>query len=298
VRPELGVGLLYEALLRCAVSLPLALLAAWLLRRYCLAFLGPARLDSRQSWLAALAQGALVAAAALVITLLPGLLLGAYDPGSPGWEAFRYQGTGGHGPGLLALLLLASALFEELFFRAVLLALLGLLGWYIVGVLFSPPAEPERALHWRLRVWFFCGLLANLVVALAFGAVHLKNPAVSLGAVANISLAGLLLGFLFWQRGDILSALSFHYLWNLGLALLGLPVSGWAILPLPLGFGIRGAVPGPLTGGHFGPEDSLCASLALLAACIWLARRQWRNEDSAGRPAGAAARPPDSDNQT
>jgi membrane protease YdiL (CAAX protease family) len=289
VRPELGVGLLYETLVRCVVSLPLALLACWLLRRYCLAVLGPGRLDSRQPWYAALGLGALVAGAALAITLLPGLLLGSYNPASPGWEAFSYRGAGGHGPGLLALLLLASALFEELFFRAVLLALLGLLGWYIVGVLFAAPVEPARAFNWRLRVWFFCGLLANLVVALAFGAVHLKNPAVSLGAIANVSLAGLLLGFLFWQRGDILSALSFHYLWNLGLALLGLPVSGWAILPLPLGIGMRGAVPGILTGGHFGPEDSFCASLALLAGCIWLAHRQWRNQPARRRGAGSPA---------
>jgi hypothetical protein len=96
-------------------------------------------------------------------------------------------------------------------------------------------------------------------------------------ALANILLAGLWLGLLLWSRASLVCAWSAHFVWNTALALLGLPVSGFTLLPPALGFGFTGARPGLLTGGTFGPEASLPCSVAFGVLTAWLMWRMVRD---------------------
>ncbi|MCC7477434.1 CPBP family intramembrane metalloprotease [bacterium] len=254
--------------------LPFGLVSLWLLLRF-----GLARwLSLPPRGLPALARaGALDFAAGLGnglfllgFAVLPALALGAYSPARPGWQAFE--------PGLRLidnqvrlgskLLFLLQSLFEEALFRGFALSLLALLLLWICSF-FIPRSAGGR-------VWFFCCLSANLVVSLAFAAVHSRNPEVSPIALANIALAGYWLGALMlWQR-SLLGAWSAHFIWNFALAILGLPVSGIHFSAAQYGIGIAGAQPGLLSGGAFGPEAGLPVTLGLLALSIWYTARSWK----------------------
>jgi membrane protease YdiL (CAAX protease family) len=110
------------------------------------------------------------------------------------------------------------------------------------------------------------------LTSVAFGALHLANPgATALGAV-NTGAAGLFLGVVYLRTGSLWWASGAHLGWNWGLGYLaGLPVSGLTVVTSPPA---QGLLHGPawLTGGSFGPEGSVVATLGFLAAaaaCWW-----------------------------
>lgn len=111
--------------------------------------------------------------------------------------------------------------------------------------------------------------MANTLIALLFAFVHADNPNAELIGVINVGLAGLVLGQLYWLHGSVIGAWTLHWVWNAGLATLGMPVSGLAIGPPLLGVGATGARVPLLSGGQFGPEASLAATAAL--TLVWLA---------------------------
>lgn len=123
------------------------------------------------------------------------------------------------------------------------------------------------------RAYFLTNLMAsmNKYVALAlvstvFALVHGINPNVSWIGVANIVLAGLLLGIYYVHRGNLWFPLGLHFAWNFTQGVvLGVPVSGLGI-PSFLSTEIIGSE--LLTGGEFGFEGSLLATIALAAATL------------------------------
>jgi membrane protease YdiL (CAAX protease family) len=112
---------------------------------------------------------------------------------------------------------------------------------------------------------------AAVLLAVVFGWAHLRNPEMSGIGLANIGLASLLLAAAFFTGGGLGTAAGLHLGWNAGLVFgADAPVSG-------LRFGVPGLefVPGPQvwwTGGSFGPEGGLAATLVLGAALAWWAR--------------------------
>jgi len=146
--------------------------------------------------------------------------------------------------GLTAATLLPAALAEEVVFRGVPLVLL--------AAAFG---------RWPAAV----GL------SVLFGAAHLLNPGIGALALGNIALAGLFLSACFFLPGGLWAATGAHLGWNLGLAALAAPVSG---LPLPMPM-LDYASGGPawLTGGEFGPEGGVAATIALLAVTALLVPR-------------------------
>jgi membrane protease YdiL (CAAX protease family) len=141
----------------------------------------------------------------------------------------------------LAIGLAGAALLEELLFRG------------------FPLSRLARAVG---RV------VAAVVLAVAFAWAHLGNPEVSGVGLANIGLASLLLAAAFFTGGGLGTATGLHLGWNAGLVFgADAPVSG-------LRFGLPGLefAPGPRmwwTGGGFGPEGGLAATLVLAAALVW-----------------------------
>jgi membrane protease YdiL (CAAX protease family) len=241
---------------------------------------GPATL-SQPLW-RALLSGAAWAAGVALLCCAPPALLGLYSPAHPGWQAFSFAVTGDRSGALPAAWLFfgVQALAEELLFRGVVTALFGTLIYWQASLLLCPlrlRAEPcgRDALRWRSLAWLISGVLAAATVGVAFGAAHNGTPAVTPLALVNIALAGFALGLLYWFRGHLAAAWSFHWVWNTLIATLGLPVSGIGIRGLPAGIA-TGAVPGLLSGGAYGPEGSVFCTLALAAVAAVLIRQAWR----------------------
>jgi membrane protease YdiL (CAAX protease family) len=194
-----------------------------------------------------LALGLILGAAAAGIALLAAVVLA-----NSHWS----RDAGGLGDYLgqvvkTSLVLAPAALSEEVMFRGIPLILLA--------------AAIGRA-------------TALVVVAgLVFALFHGLNPGVTALGLGNIALAGIFLGVAFYAPGGLWTAFGAHLGWNATLAALDAPVSG---LPFQIPFiDYRAGEPVWLSGGHFGPEGGLLATVAITAALLITLR--WARKDSA-----------------
>lgn len=179
---------------------------------------------------------------AVAVLLVPVLLgSGRWLTGDGGFGTFVVWGGG------MGLVLAPAALAEEVLFRGVPLVLLA--------------AVMGRG-------------TAVLLVAVVFGLAHLLNPHVTGLGVANVALAGILLGTVFYGPGGMWAAFGAHLGWNSTLAVLGAAVSGLPFDVPSLEYEAGG--PEWLTGGPFGPEGGVLATLALGLAVV-VAARGWRS---------------------
>jgi membrane protease YdiL (CAAX protease family) len=111
---------------------------------------------------------------------------------------------------------------------------------------------------------------AILVMSIIFGIAHGLNPEVTPLAIGNVALAGVFLGLTFYAPGGIWTAWGAHLGWNATLAALDAPVSG-----LPFRIPFIDFDPGTrtwFTGGSFGPEGGVAATIMLCLGCVLLAR--------------------------
>jgi membrane protease YdiL (CAAX protease family) len=241
---SLGPGAM---LLQAAVTLGSALLFTWLIGFRVLR-LGPADLR----WMAVprgvpglgvgTLAGALAAAATLAISVAAGDAAWVRDDGTLG----QYLGRAA----LTVAVLAPAALSEEVIFRGVPLVLLA--------------ASLGRG-------------AAVAAVAIPFALAHLGNPNLTALGVGNIALAGIFLGLAFYAPGGIWTAWGAHLGWNGVLAALDTPVSG---VPFDIPFlDYNAGAPVWLTGGAFGPEGGVAATLALTVAISIAAR--WAGKEQA-----------------
>ena len=150
--------------------------------------------------------------------------------------------------GQVGLVLLVAALAEELLFRGYPLARL---------------AVPVGKVG------------ASVALAVVFAGAHILNPEVSTLGLVNIGLASLVLSAAFFTPGGLPLAWGIHLGWNGGLALgADAPVSGLTFDIPALEF-VTGRSAW-LTGGTFGPEGGIAASVAMGVALIWLSQRATR----------------------
>jgi membrane protease YdiL (CAAX protease family) len=146
--------------------------------------------------------------------------------------------------GLILLMLAPAALAEELMFRGMPLVVL------------------DRTLGRGTAIG---------ITALAFALTHMANPSVTTLSIGNICVAGLLLGVVFFAPGGIWTATGLHLGWNWAQAAMDAPVSGLA-LRIPF-INYDPGHPTWLTGGPFGPEGGVLATLVLGGATILAARK-------------------------
>jgi len=121
------------------------------------------------------------------------------------------------------------------------------------------------------------------ITSLAFGALHLPNPDVTVLGAANTAAAGLFLGVVYLRTGSLWWASAAHLGWNWGIGWLAdLPVSGLELLDAPL---VEGVARGPAwwSGGAFGPEGSVAATLGFLGAAVLLAVARGPRPEPAAR---------------
>jgi membrane protease YdiL (CAAX protease family) len=109
-----------------------------------------------------------------------------------------------------------------------------------------------------------------LVTLLFFGYVHLSNPNATLGMpFINTAIAGLWLGIGYLRTRSLWFPLGLHWTWNWALgAFFGLPISGLKLVSHPLLIG-NDLGPGWLTGGSYGIEGGIAATVAMVLATFF-----------------------------
>lgn len=109
---------------------------------------------------------------------------------------------------------------------------------------------------------------AVLITSLIFSMMHFFNPNVTMLALFNIFLAGVVMNLMVIRDGNIWSAVGFHFGWNFTMGILfSIPVSGGGeegIIQLSL----RGHE--LLTGGSFGVEGGLICTILLLLSVAYM----------------------------
>ena len=111
---------------------------------------------------------------------------------------------------------------------------------------------------------------AVVAISVLFALSHVNNPNATPLGLGNIALAGIFLGLAFYAPGGIWTAFGAHLGWNSMLACLDTPVSG-VPFNIPM-LDYNAGSPAWLTGGTFGPEGGLAATLALTVAIVGTAR--------------------------
>lgn len=207
----------------------------------------------------AIGGGILTGGAMIAPTILVLFATGAYQATWRGWQDAL--------PGD-AVVILIAAMLEEVVFR---------------GILFR---QLERAL----------GTTAAIVsTALVFAVVHLSNLGDGSGVSAfvttfvSVAMIGGFWTVLFARTRNLWFVTFHHAAWNFTIVLSGAPLSGlgeW-LAAAPLLTVDRG--PAWLTGGAFGPENSLLTILIVAAVVAALTRRTIARNAVERRPAPAPA---------
>jgi hypothetical protein len=129
-----------------------------------------------------------------------------------------------------------------------------------------------RGYPFQLLAREFGPAFATVLTSAGFAAAHAGNPDVSGLALVNIFLAGLLLAAAYLRTRSLWFAAAVHVGWNWTVAVAAdLPVSGLDIMDTPLYDPVLTG-PGWLTGGTFGPEGGLAATLAAGLAILVVVR--------------------------
>lgn len=111
-------------------------------------------------------------------------------------------------------------------------------------------------------------LPATLLMAIVFAAAHMQNPHMTVLSVLNVTLAGILFSIAYMKTRSLWLSFGIHFAWNYcQTTLYGLPTSGIAGTSRAL---VVSESTGPvwITGGAFGPEGGILATIALLI-CAW-----------------------------
>ena len=107
--------------------------------------------------------------------------------------------------------------------------------------------------------------------SLVFMTIHLLNPNVSFLSVVNLFLAGIVLGIYYIHKSNLWLPIGMHLTWNFFQGpVFGFEVSGIETKSI-IGQSIRGNE--LITGGSFGFEGSILATILILIMIIYLDRK-------------------------
>ncbi len=109
---------------------------------------------------------------------------------------------------------------------------------------------------------------ATLVMAVLFALAHGRNPEAGLFGLINVGLAGVWLSIAYMKTRSLWLPLGLHLAWNFSqTTIFSFPTSGVSFEGRQL-FLLTQSGPAWLTGGRFGPEGGVLATLSLIG-CTW-----------------------------
>lgn len=222
------------------VPLGVVLLATWVLTR----FVNRKPLAAVGLWLHHRAAGEFGIGLLLGFLMMTGIFfvqvgLGVLHLSWRGLTAAEIAGAAG----LSLFFFTFSALFEELLFR---------------GYLF------QTLMQWTTF------LPALIIMSVLFGLSHWQNPHVTVLSTVNVVLAGAWLSFAYLKTRSLWLPLGLHLAWNFAqTTLYAFPTSGFAFADRRL-FLSEQSGPSWLSGGDFGPEGGILATIALIASTWYI----------------------------
>ena len=118
-------------------------------------------------------------------------------------------------------------------------------------------------------------LPAILVMSGIFGIAHAANPNANAFSIANVMLAGIWLSFAYLKTRGLWMPFGLHLAWNFSqTTVFGFPTSGITFADQKL---LATTTTGPewITGGAFGPEGSILATLALIGGTWYILKSKY-----------------------
>jgi len=185
----------------------------------------------------------------------------------PGWLT-RYLKGYAIGTGMLLLCALILWLMGELDFSfAHNISVFYILAFFLGFVIQGMSEEVLVRGYFMVSLSNRCHMAAAVgISSVAFAALHLANPGISVLALVNLTLFGVFMAVYVLRTDDLWGACAIHSAWNFAQGnLVGIRVSGMTQLPTV-------AIMQPLGeralfhGGDFGLEGGLIVTLVLLAA--------------------------------
>jgi membrane protease YdiL (CAAX protease family) len=140
--------------------------------------------------------------------------------------------------------------------------------------IFAIAAAAEEAVFrgygFQVIVRAFGPVAATIGTAALFAFAHVRNPNITVFALANIFLAGVFLGLAYLRTMSLWFATAVHAGWNWVMAsLLDLPVSGLNMFQTPLYEPVNHGAKW-VSGGTFGPEGGIVGTIGLTAGIVVL----------------------------
>ncbi|HSQ75516.1 MAG TPA: CPBP family intramembrane glutamic endopeptidase, partial [Bacteroidota bacterium] len=115
-------------------------------------------------------------------------------------------------------------------------------------------------------------LPAILVMSGLFGAAHLQNPHSTLLSTVNVMLAGIWLSLAYLKTRGLWLPFGLHLSWNFTqTTVYGFPTSGLAMADRQIWSTVENG-PDWITGGPFGPEGGILATVVLLAGTWYVVK--------------------------
>lgn len=114
---------------------------------------------------------------------------------------------------------------------------------------------------------------AVAITSVVFAALHLANTGSSILSTVNTAIAGVWLGVAYLKTRSLWLATALHHSWNLVMVtVFGLPVSGIVDYKNMAWLDGEGLAPVWVSGGSYGPEGGIAATIAVTLCTLLIAR--------------------------
>jgi hypothetical protein len=124
-----------------------------------------------------------------------------------------------------------------------------------------------------------CGPYATILpVGVVFALLHSGNPNATWFGIANTAGFGILFGYAFLRSRDLWLPIGLHFGWNFALPLFGVNISGLRMKVT--GYEMSWTAGHLWSGGEYGPEASLLASVVLFVLAVYLWKAPIRRQPS------------------
>lgn len=137
---------------------------------------------------------------------------------------------------------------------------------FVAIVLLFGAAGEEMLFHgyaFQLLVRKLGAFATILPAGILFGLAHINNPSATYIGIGNTMLWGILLGFAYLRTSALWLPIGLHFGWNVAMPVFGVNLSGFTMGVA--GYTLEWRVGPMLSGGAYGPEGSVLATVMIAA---------------------------------